>query len=274
MHVKHVKHLEAYNFLNNGPIYNPLALLELSYSPLFTQCISFIVMSNMSNRGQKILLVFIHFNWMHVEHVEHIKAYNFLNNSLICNPFALLELSYSPLFTQYISFIVMSNMSNRGQKILLVFIHINWMHVEHVKHIKAYNFLNNGPICNPFALLELSYSPLFTQYISFIVMSNMSNRGQKILLVFIHINWMHVEHVEHIKAYNFLNNGPIYNLFALLELSYSPLFTQYISFIVMSNMSNRGQKILLVFIHSNWIYVEHVRQKGCLRLLFIQYTMR
>ena len=39
------------------------------------------------------------------------------------------------------------------------------MYVEHVEHIKACNFLNNGPICNPLALLELSYSPLFTQYI-------------------------------------------------------------------------------------------------------------
>ena len=62
------------------------------------------------------------------------------------------------------------------------------MYVEHVEHIKAYNFLNNGPICNPLALLELSYSPLFTQSISFILMLNMLNRGQKILLVFIHCN--------------------------------------------------------------------------------------
>ena len=30
------------------------------------------------------------------------------------------------------------------------------MYVEHVEHIKAYNFLNNGSICNPLALLELS----------------------------------------------------------------------------------------------------------------------
>ena len=62
---------------------------------------------------------------------------------------------------------------------------------------------------------------------------------------------MYVEHVKHKKAYNFLNNGPIYNPLALLELSYSPLFTQYISYIFMSNMSNRVQKILLVFIQSN-----------------------
>ena len=65
---------------------------------------------------------------------------------------------------------------------------LSGMHVEHVKHLEAYNFLNNGLICNPLALLELSYSPLLTQYISFIVMLNMLNRGQKILLVFIHIN--------------------------------------------------------------------------------------
>ena len=64
-------------------------------------------------------------------------------------------------------------------------------------------------------------------------------------------------YVKHIKAYNFLNNGPIYNLLALLELSYSPLFTQHISYIL---MSNRVQKILLIFIDSNLMYVEHVRQ--------------
>ena len=63
---------------------------------------------------------------------------------------------------------------------------------------------------------------------------------------------MYVEHVKHIKAYNFLNNGPIYNLLALLEFSCSPLFTQHISYILMSNMSNRVQKILLVFIGSNF----------------------
>ena len=71
---------------------------------------------------------------------------------------------------------------------------------------------------------------------------------------------MYVKNVEHKKAYNFLNNGPIYNPLALLELSYSPLFTQHISYILMSNMSNRVQKILLVFIDSNLMYVEHVRQ--------------
>ena len=62
---------------------------------------------------------------------------------------------------------------------------------------------------------------------------------------------MYVKHVEHIKACNFLNNGPICNLLALLELSYPPLFTQHISFIIMSNMLNQVQKILLVFIDSN-----------------------
>ena len=64
-------------------------------------------------------------------------------------------------------------------------------------------------------------------------------------------------YVKHIKAYNFLNNGPLYNPFALLELSYSPLFTQHINYIL---MSNRVQKILLVFIDSNLMYVDHVRQ--------------
>ena len=150
-----------------------------------------------------------------------MKACNFLNNGPICNLLALLEFSHSPLCTQYISYIVMSNMLNQAQKILLVFIQSNWMYVEHVKHIKACNIINNGLICNLLALLECSYSALFTQYISFIVISNMSNQAQKILLVFIQSNWMCVKHVEHIKACNFLNNGPICNLLALLELSYS-----------------------------------------------------
>ena len=153
----------------------------------------------------------------------------------------------------------MLNMSNQAQKKLLVFIQSNWMYVEHVKHIKACNFLNNGPICNLLALLELSCSALFTQYISSILMSNMSNQAQKTLLVFIQSNWMYVEHVKHIKACNFLNNGPICNLLALLELSCSALFTQYISSILMLNMSNQAQKILLVFIQSNWMYVKHVK---------------
>ena len=79
---------------------------------------------------------------------------------------------------------------------------------------------------------------------------------------------MHVGHVEHIKACNFLNNGPICNLLALLELSYSSLFTQHISFILMLNMLNQVQKILLVFIYSNCMYVKHVRQTH----LFVQYS--
>ena len=80
-------------------------------------------------------------------------------------------------------------MSNYAQKILLVFIQSNWMYV---KHIKACNFLNNGLICNPLALLELWYPALFPQNISFIIMSN---RVQKILLVFLQSNWMYVEHI-------------------------------------------------------------------------------
>ena len=183
IHVKHVKHIKKIASLQVGIIY----------------C---------ANKSLKQA-------WMYVEHVKHINAYNFLNNGPICNLLALLELSYSPLFTQYISFILMSNMSNLVQKIPLVFIHSNWMYVEHVEHIKAYNFLNNGPICNPLALLELSHSPLCTQHISFILMSNMSNLVQKIPLVFIHSNWMYVEHVEHIKAYNFLN--ALYSHFIVIQ---------------------------------------------------------
>ena len=189
------------------------------YSALFTQYISYIVMSNMSNQAQKILLVFIQSNWVYVEHVEHIKACSFLNNGLICNPIALLELSYSALFTQYISFILMSNMLNQAQKILLVFTQSNWMYVEHVEHIKACNFLNNGPICNLLALLELSYSALFPQYISFIIMSNMLNQVQKILLVFLQSNWMYVKHVKHISLYSTIYKTSINNIIPNLKFS-------------------------------------------------------
>ena len=46
--------INTYNFLKIGPIFNPLTLLELSQSPLFTQHISFIFMLNMLNSIQKI----------------------------------------------------------------------------------------------------------------------------------------------------------------------------------------------------------------------------
>ena len=49
------------------------------------------------------------------------------------------------------------------------------MYVEHVEHIKAYNFLNNGLTCNMLALLELPQSLLFAQHISLFFMLNMSN---------------------------------------------------------------------------------------------------
>ena len=62
---------------------------------------------------------------MYVEHVEHTRDCNFVNNGLICNPLALLELSYTPLFTQHISFILVSKMLSRVQNILLVFIMSN-----------------------------------------------------------------------------------------------------------------------------------------------------
>ena len=124
---------------------------------------------------------------------------------------------YSALFPQYISFIIMSNMLNQAQKILLVFTQSNWMYVEHVKHIKACNFLNNGPICNLLALLELSYSALFPQYISFIIILNMSNQVQKILLVFLQSNWMYVEHVKHISLYSTVYKTLINNLWYLIQ---------------------------------------------------------
>ena len=134
--------------------------------------------------------------------------------------------------------------------------------MKHVEHIKAYSFLNKGLIYNLLALCVNCLAPLFNQHITFILMSNMLNRVQKILLLFIQINWMYVEHVKHIKAYNFFHNGLICNLLALLELSHSLVFNQCISFILMSNMLNKVQKILLLFIHSNWMYIKHVRQIG------------
>ena len=79
---------------------------------------------------------------------------------------------------------------------------------------------------------------------------------------------MYVKHVEHINACNFLNNGSICNLVALLEFSQAPLFTQHNSFILMLNMSNSIQKILLVFIQSNSMFVKHVGQTD----FFVQYS--
>ena len=137
--------------------------------------------------------------WMHVEYVEHTNIWLYCCLS----------------FTVQIKALIKQKSISR-----------------HVKHIKAYNFLNNGPICNLLALLELPYSPLFNLHITFILMSNMLNRVQKTLLLFIHSNWMYVEHVKHRKANNFLNDGPICNLLALLELAYSSLFNRYISFIL------------------------------------------
>ena len=218
MHVEHTLFTEQMKALNKDKSISNMSNINI-YSALFNQYISYIVMLNMSNQAQKILLVFIQSNWVYVEHVEHIKACNFLNNGPICNLIALLELSYSALFTQYISFILMSNMLNQAQKILLVFTQSNWMYVEHVEHIKACNFLNNGPICNPLALLELSYSALFTQYISFIIMSNMSNQVQKILLVFLQSNWMYVEHFEHISLYSTVYKTSINNMIPNLKFS-------------------------------------------------------
>ena len=82
----------------------------------------------------------------------------------------------------------------------------------HVEHIKASNFLN-GPICNPLALLELSYSPLFTQHISFILMWNMSNQVQKILLEFnTVIECMSNMSDRHVSLYSAVHKTSINNM--------------------------------------------------------------
>ena len=57
--------------------------------------------------------------WIYVKHVEHIKKIASLHVGIIyC--------------------------ANRSLKQA-------WIYVKHVEHINAYNFLNNGPICNPIA---------------------------------------------------------------------------------------------------------------------------
>ena len=40
--------------LNNGPIFNLIKILELSQSPLYSQCISFYYMSRVSRVRQKL----------------------------------------------------------------------------------------------------------------------------------------------------------------------------------------------------------------------------
>ena len=46
----------VYNSLNNGPIFNPIVILELSQSPLCIQNISFYYMSRVSRVKQKLTL--------------------------------------------------------------------------------------------------------------------------------------------------------------------------------------------------------------------------
>ena len=64
---------------------------------------------------------------------------------------------------------------------------------------------------------------------------------------------MHVEHVKHTlftEQMKALNKDKSMSNMSNINI-YSALFTQYISYVVMSNMLNQAQKILLVFIQSN-----------------------
>ena len=108
--------------LNNGPIFNPIKILELSQSPLYSQCISFYYMSRVSRVSrvrQKLTLQSMEF----MSRVSRVKQFSFvcisLNNGPIFNPIKILELSQSPLYSQCISFYYMSRVSRVRQKLTL-----------------------------------------------------------------------------------------------------------------------------------------------------------
>ena len=92
------------------------------------------------------------------------------------------------------------------------------MYVKHVKHIKAYNFLNNGLICNQLALLELSYSPLFTQYIKF---------------------YSYVKHVEEYRKY-YLYSCTVIECMANMLDRYVSLYSSGHKTLINNMMSNQS----------------------------------
>ena len=56
--VSRVSRVKQFSFvcisLNNGPIFNPIKILELSQSPLYSQCINFYYMLIVSRVRQKL----------------------------------------------------------------------------------------------------------------------------------------------------------------------------------------------------------------------------
>ena len=109
--------------------------------------------------------IFLHFQH-EMKGSAYKNVYNVLNNGLILNPHALLELSQSPLCISVISF----NHFDIRLKFYVLQV-INYFDLFDMKRKEvfknAYNFLNHGPILNPLPLLELSQSHLCISFISF-----------------------------------------------------------------------------------------------------------
>ena len=103
--------------LNNGPIFNPIEILKLSQSPLYSQCIIFYYMSRVLRVRQKL-------TWESMEfmlRLSRVKQFSFvcisLNYGLIFNPIEILKWSQSPLYSQCIIFYNMSRVLRVRQKL-------------------------------------------------------------------------------------------------------------------------------------------------------------
>ena len=210
--------LNACNFLHNGPIFNPLALLDLSQSSL---CISTISFNHFDIAFNYYVFIWcISFNLFDMK--LNLNACNFLNNCPIFNPLALLDLSQSSLCISTISFDHFNIAFN-----YYVFIWCISFDLFDMKlNLNACNFLNNCPIFNPLALLDLSQSSLCISTISFDHFDIAFNYYVFIWCISFDLFDMKLN----LNACNFLNNCLIFNPLALLDLSQSSLCISTISF--------------------------------------------
>ena len=212
------ENLNACNFLNNDLIFNPLALLDLSQSPL---CISTISFNHFDIAFSYYVFIFcIFFDLFDIK--ENLNACNFLNNDPIFNPLALLDLSQSPLCISTISFDHFNIAFNYYVFIFCIFFDL----FDIKENLNACNFLNNDLIFNPLALLDLSQSPLCISTISFNHFDIAFSYYVFIFCIFFDL----FDIKENLNACNFLNNDLIFNPLALLDLSQSPLCISTISF--------------------------------------------
>ena len=96
----------VYNSLINGPIFNPIEILELSQSPSMQPKHLFYYMSIVSRVRQKLTLESMVFMSTVSRVVKQFSfVYNSLINGPIFNPIEILKLSQSPLCSQSICFI-------------------------------------------------------------------------------------------------------------------------------------------------------------------------